>query len=200
MLSCTYMYRINKQNQKLAVFLQQREQIFHTQDLAVLWKITNKNTLYTTIKRYVQNGTFYRIFKGLYSTIPIKKLDPPKLGIKIIHGFAYISCETVLQRYGLINSLITKITLVSSKSKEFSAGANFFRSRKLHDKFLYNPCGIMNENGIQVASKERAVADMLYFNPQYHFDGRVNWDEVKKVQETVLYPLTPLRYARAQVQ
>ncbi len=189
------MYPSRERNSKITILLHQKEQIFHTQDLAVLWGTLNKNTLYTTIKRYVQKKVLHRIIKGLYSTVPINKLDPVTLGLKMLHVFAYVSCETILQKYGLINALIHETTFVSTQPKKISIGRYAFRSRKLQDKFLYNPCGIIIENGIQKATKERAVADMLYFNPKFNFDGPVDWRAVKEVQKTLSYPLTPARYA-----
>ena len=43
---------------KIDVLLKQDQKVFHTQDLALLWGIINKNTLYTTIKRYLVNTRF----------------------------------------------------------------------------------------------------------------------------------------------
>jgi len=43
------MYRINE-------LIKLDRKIFHSNDLAIAWGISNKNTLYTTIKRYVQKG------------------------------------------------------------------------------------------------------------------------------------------------
>ena len=39
--------------------------LFRDIDLAVLWRISNKNTLYTTIKRYTRSGSIERIGSGL---------------------------------------------------------------------------------------------------------------------------------------
>lgn len=194
------MYPSRKRNSKIAILLRQKEQIFHTQDLAVLWEILNKNTLHITIKRYVQKKVLHRIAKGLYSTVPVRKLDPIILGHKALHTFAYISCETILQKYGLINALIHEITFVSRKSKKILIGRHSFYSRKLQDKFLYNPCGIFVENGAQKAIKERAIADMLYFNPKFNFDGPVDWHKVKEIQKTLSYPLTPSRYVASSTR
>ena len=56
------MYRISE-------LIKLDHKIYHSNDLAILWGITNKNTLYTTIKRYVQKGVLTPIDRGLYSTI-----------------------------------------------------------------------------------------------------------------------------------
>ena len=61
------MYKIDK-------LLKLNRDLYHTGDLGVLWEITNKNTLYTTIKRYVQKGILIPIHKGLYATKPLDKI------------------------------------------------------------------------------------------------------------------------------
>jgi len=65
-----------------------------------------------------------------------------------------------------------------------------FRFRKLKAAYLYNPTGITNQNGVFVASPDRAVADMLYYNPRYHFDvpGSIDFDRVKLIQKEIGYP------------
>ncbi len=192
------MYMINKHKNstspKLSVLLQQKEQIFHTQDLAILWNISAKNTLYTTIKRYCQNGILFPIYKGLYSTVPFEKLDPQTLGAKALHHFAYVSCELILVQHGLLNRLVSEITFVSSKSSRFKIQEYYYRSRKLQDKFLFHPFGIFKENTVFVANKERAIADMLYFNSRMHFDASVDWKKIQEIQKIIGYPLTPKRY------
>jgi len=62
------MYKINK-------LLAAKQEVFHTNDLALLWDIRNRNTLYTTIKRYVAKGTLIPIHKGLYARVTGCYLD-----------------------------------------------------------------------------------------------------------------------------
>ncbi|MEK7164236.1 MAG: hypothetical protein AAB768_03805 [Patescibacteria group bacterium] len=168
------MYKIDK-------LLKLNRDLYHTGDLGILWEITNKNTLYTTIKRYVQKGILIPVHKGLYSTKPLNKLDPVSLGLAIVHNYAYASCEMVLAKEGLINQIVFPITLVSSKSQKFSVGGYDYVVRKLADKYLYNPEGI--------GTPERAVADMLYFRPSYQIDGEniIDWNQVKFIQKEVGY-------------
>ena len=176
------MYRID-------TLLKLKEKLFHTNDLALLWGITNKNTLYTTIKRYVQKGILIPIHKGFYSTIPIDQVDPFKLAIGYLHRFAYISCETILIRKGIIFQKENYLTLISSVSKKFSVVNHSYLVRRLKDTYLYNDRGIDNIDGVAVASLERAVADMLYFNSRYYFDNRkiINWKKVREIQNVMSY-------------
>jgi predicted transcriptional regulator of viral defense system len=172
------------------------ETVFHARDLANLWGIRNNNTLYTTLKRYVERGLLFRIYKGLYSLAPASEIDPLFLGIKAIHEYGYISTETILEKAGVIAQKINWITLVSSKSRKFSAGGNEYRSRKLADKFLFNSAGIENENGVFFARSERAAADLLYFNPEAYLDGAnlLDWKKVRNLQKEIGYPLTSKYY------
>ncbi len=163
--------------------------IFHTNDLSLLWKISNKNTLYTTIKRYVQKGVLIPIYQGLYSTLPLSQLDPLELGRAIIHKYTYLSTETVLAEAGVISQATYAYTFVSSQSKKVSIGTVSYLFRQLKDEYLNNPAGIRNRNGVFIATPERAAADLLYFNPKYHFDmpESIDFKEVASIQQEVGY-------------
>ena len=177
------MYRINE-------LLKLDRKLFHTNDLAILWGITNKNTLYTTIKRYVKSGILIPIYKGLYSTIHIAQLNYQDLGKAIIHRYTYLSTESVLSLAGIISQSTYRYTFVSDINKSASVGSSSFLFRKLKDDYLYNPVGIIQENSNFMATIERAVADLLYFSPRYHFDvlQGIDMDQVKRMQKEIGYP------------
>jgi len=164
--------------------------IYHSNDLAILWNISNKNTLYTTIKRYVQKGVLIPIYKGLYSTVPISELDPLDLGRAIIHRYSYLTTESVLAQVGIISQATYAHTFVSNVSKKVTVENISFRFRKLKDEYLYNPTGIVQRDGNLIATTERAVADMLYYNPKYHFDfsESIDFEKVKQIQKEIGYP------------
>lgn len=156
---------------KLVLLLKSGETLFHTQDLALLWGVKNRNTLYTTIKRYVQKGILIQITKGLYSTIPVKEIDKYKLGTALIHRFCYVSCETVLFNEGVINQIVYPITFVSSISLKIEFNGTIFVYRQIRPEILMDSEGIIEEDGYFIATKERAISDMLYFNPKYYLDN-----------------------------
>jgi predicted transcriptional regulator of viral defense system len=180
------MYRINKRDtSKLTVLFQQEGKLFHTNDLALLWGITNKNTLYTTITRYLKRGVLFPIQKGFYATSDPVVFEPVKLGIAYLHQYAYLSTETVLAEAGVINQTVPHITLVSSISKKFKLGSYSYFVRQMKERFLQQTTGIVMVDGYQKATVERAVVDLLYFNPCYHFDGTrlLDWKKIKKIQK-----------------
>jgi len=175
------MYKINR-------LLQQENQLFHTQDLALLWNITNRNTLYTQIKRYVKSGILRRIHKGFYSTVPLEKLDPVYLGIRYLHDYAYLSGEFVLAKHGVIFQHSDYITLISSASTKFSINNNQYWVRSLKQEFLYKTIGIIKHQYYYEATVERAMADLLYYLPKKHFDNYlINWQKVSKIQKEMEY-------------
>jgi len=176
------MYRIND-------LIKQDRKLYHSQDLAVLWGIANKNTLYTTIKRYVQRGVLISIYKGLYSTVPLSQLNPLALGKAIVHRYTYLTTESVLAQAGVIFQTTYQYTFVSDLPKKVTVNSMSFLFRKLKDEYLYNPVGIEDKSGNYVATPERAVADMLYFNSRYHFDNpeAVDFEKVRLLQQEIGY-------------
>ncbi|MEK7202762.1 MAG: type IV toxin-antitoxin system AbiEi family antitoxin domain-containing protein [Patescibacteria group bacterium] len=164
--------KLNVKLNRFAQIAQLGEIIFHAKDLANLWQIKSQNTLHTALSRYVKKGLLFRIYRGFYAIKPIENIDSYLLGIRSLHAYAYISTETILAKAGIISQVIDKITFISSKSTKFKIGNNWYISRKLADKFLFNPAGINEKNGIMFACYERAVADMLYFNPKFLAERR----------------------------
>lgn len=160
------MYRISQ-------LLASGQKMFHTADLAVIWGISDKNTLYTTIKRYVAKKVLFTIHKGFYSLIPTKDLDLYVLGVKFLHRYAYVSTETVLSQEGVIFQAVYPITLVSDVSRKFQINGQDYICRKMKNNRLLDSTGITNKNNVLFAEKKRAVSDMLYFNPKYHFDKKI---------------------------
>ena len=176
---------MKKKDNKIKILLQDGRILYRTQDLAVLWGINNANTLYTTIKRYVKRGVFIKIYKGFYSVKPIDKVDFLSLGLAALHRYGYLSMETVLVERGIIFQDIKYITLVSDVSKRFQLGGYKFLVRRMKPEYLHNNIGITKRG----ASVERAVADMLYFNPGYHFDAKklINWQKVEEIKKAIGY-------------
>lgn len=176
------MYRINK-------LLEINRHIFHTNDLAILWGMENRHNLYMTISRYLDKGILFQVHKGLYSTIPISELDPLDLGPAIIHRYTYLSTESVLSIAGVVSQAIYDYTFVAGISKRISVGKWSFRYRQMKPEFLYHPEGIEHQGDRLIASVERAAADLLYYDPQYHFDipEIIDFEKVREIQEKVGY-------------
>jgi predicted transcriptional regulator of viral defense system len=190
------MYSINKRNNKKLSNIKQNRflsiaklgvPIFSINDLAKIWGINNRNTLSTSLKRYVDDGLIFRLYRGLYSIKPVSELDPIFLGACAINNYSYLSGETVLAKQGIIFQQVAYFTYISEKTKRFKIGDYQYYCRQLKAKFLYNDIGVNKNGKVNIATVERAVADILYFNPRYHFDNPeiIDWVEVKKIQAAV---------------
>ncbi|MBI5798971.1 MAG: hypothetical protein HZB10_03495 [Candidatus Yonathbacteria bacterium] len=166
------------------------EQVFHADDLANLWNIRKASTLHVTLARYVSRGLLFRVQRGLYALKKPTDANPYMIGLKALHGPAYISCETVLFDAGVINQPPRFIAIVSGMSRRFTLAGHDYRSRKLADAFLFHDAGVSLKGGVRIADLSRAVADTLYFNPKKHFDvpAAIQWDAVRDMIDTVGYP------------
>ena len=175
---------------KIGILIQQKQNLFHTSDLKILWNISNQNTLHKTIARLIKKKILFSLQRGLYSIIPLDQLDPIEIGFRAINHFSYLSTESVLSKNGIINQSPSKITFVSSNPAKFDIKNLSYLVRQLKPQSLNNTLGItQNDQGIFVAEIERSVADMLYFQRNYHFDAEslINWDIVKNYQHQLEY-------------
>ena len=121
--------------------------LFHTNDLALLWGISDRHTLYMTITRYIDRGILFPLYKGLYATVPVDSLDPLDVARAVIHRFTYLTTESVLALSGVIFQALNDFTLVAERSKRVTVGPWSFRFRQLKPEYLYNPIGIQDQNG-----------------------------------------------------
>lgn len=172
-----------KQNRFLTI-AKTKEQIFHTDDLARIWGIKNRQTLAVTLKRYCDSGLLHRIYRGLYSLLPAQELDPIALGFKAINDYCYLGGETILSKYGAIFQGLSYYTFMGRKSRRFKIAGHDYYCRQLKDEFLFNSAGINNGNE---ASPERAAADIFHLNRRYHLDNPsvLDWDKLRGIQKAV---------------
>lgn len=174
---------------KLQSLLQSDQKLFHTQDLALVLDINNRHNLRVTISRYIKRGILKPVYRGLYSTIPIEKLDKYKLGASFIHRFCYVSLYPIFERYGVINQKVYSINYVSSISKKIEFNEKLFVYKQMNQHFLLNPEGVNLVNGVYEASLERAVADSQYFKLNTYFDSPdlIDWNMVAEIKALVGY-------------
>ncbi len=111
------------------------------------------------------------------------ELDDTLIGAKMLHSFCYVSTETILAREGYISHTIPYTTFVSDLSYTWKFGNHQYRSRQLAPRYLHNPEGIHLHGQVYEATIERAIVDMLYFNPFYHFDRPIDVKKVRAIQK-----------------
>lgn len=144
---------------------------FYTYELATLWGVVNRNTLYSTIQRYLARGILYRLGHGVYASVHPSKLHEFEVGCALAGPLSYVSGETVLAIEGAIMQQPTKITLFGSKAKEFVVEDNYYWCRYLNPKHLLNRMGIELRNGYYLASPTRALSDLKRSNLILYLDN-----------------------------
>ena len=182
------MYRLSRSTHVKSLINTQKD-VFTTSDLAVLWDISNKNTLWTTVKRYTNSGVLFKIRKGLYSKIALDKLNPYVVGCALGGPHSYISTETILQKAGAIMQFSNTITVASHKTKKLTIGNFTYMLRSFKPAIILNRIGIADNNGFSEASKERALADVNYINPKYYLDNpnAIDVYTLKEIKGKVTY-------------
>lgn len=168
--------------------LEHKRPLYTTHDLALLWKSQNRQNLRNTIHRYIKKGWLFPIRRGLYSKIPLPKLDPFLLGTAYVSGFCYVSTETVLAQSGVIFQQPAAITLVGLRTLDFIVADRRYLCRKLASQYRQNKSGItQHSDEYSIATPERAAADMLYYQPNYYFDkyDAIDGKRLKFIQNEV---------------
>ncbi|MBU1368331.1 MAG: hypothetical protein KJ754_09205 [Bacteroidetes bacterium] len=147
---------------------QDRRSVYRLIDLAMLTGETDREKLGKKLHYYVNKGILQNPHKGIYTKV---QFSPKELACRI-YAPAYISLEYVLQNSGIIFQYSEVFTLVSYLSRTLEIDDFQFKFRKIKNEILIQPQGINRlENGVNVASAERAFCDMLYLKPDFYFDN-----------------------------
>lgn len=155
-------------NEYLSLVLRSPRSVFTFKDLALIWKETDPAAAGKKIHRYVKAGKMRSLRRGLYA----KGADYDRLELaNKIYSPSYIGFETVLAAEGVVFQHDDRIFLAGYLTREILCDGHTFVFRKLKNAVLSNPSGIEVRDGYSIASRERAFLDMLYLNPDYHFDN-----------------------------
>ncbi len=157
--------------------------VFTLQEFAILLNESDFNRLKQRIHYFVKKGKLRNIRRGIYVK---ESYSPEELACKIFAP-SYISLEYVLQKSGNVFQYSTQITNVCYLSREIDVDGLSLRYRKIKNDILYNTSGITTENnGINIATAERAFLDFLYLN------NAIYLDTVHNLKEEIVYNLLPI--------
>jgi hypothetical protein len=154
--------------------------VFTLRDIALLTRESDSSRLKQRINYYVRNNSLVNIRKGIYTK---EAFDPEELACRIFTP-SYISLEYVLQKSGFIFQYDERMTQVSYLSRNLQAGVYELMYRKIRNEILMNTYGIIRkDNGVNIATPERALLDILYLDKDFHFDflAGINKELVKKL-------------------
>lgn len=155
--------------------------VFSTRDVENILRPNSSDSLYRSIDYYTKTSKLIQIKKGFY-IIPGRNVNIFELGNKL-RTPSYISFESVLAEEGVIFQWDNKITLSSKESINMEVMDTKFVFRQLKDSILLNKKGITEKDNYYIASKERALLDILYINPKFMFDNLdgINFEMCKKL-------------------
>ncbi len=140
--------------------------------------------LRSALKYATKGGDLIRVTRGIY--VFDKNYSRWEMGNKL-RTPSYISLYSVLQSKGVVFQPYTSIFLVSQRSQRSEVDGQEYIYRKIKDSILLNPMGIEVQNGVSVASLERAICDKLYLDQDEHFDNlrSVDFGEMERLNDNV---------------
>jgi hypothetical protein len=168
---------MNYVKKPISAILRSSRTVFTFKDISMLWRNTDKKAVIAGINYYVNTGQLYRIRRGIYAKD--KNYDKTELACRI-YTPAYVSFETVLARAGINFQYYGQIFIASYLAREIVVDGQVYNYRKIKNALLTDPAGVLNKDGIAIATSERAFLDTLYLNTDYHFDNlaALDWDKV----------------------
>jgi hypothetical protein len=157
--------------------------VFRLNDIALLIGEGNFDSLNKRINYFVRTGKLQNPRKGIY-TKPV--FNAEELAGRIFIP-SYISLEYVLQKSGIIFQYSSHITSVSYLSRKVEVANMKFEFRKLKDTVLIATTGIKRQpNGVNIATPERAMLDMMYLNGASYFDN------LNSINKDLVYTILPI--------
>jgi predicted transcriptional regulator of viral defense system len=129
--------------------------------IADLEKITRlpRNSLYVTLKRWVDAGIIERVAQGIYGPLS-GDISPEKIAAHLYFP-NYLSFESALAKHGILNLIPYTLTFATTrKTRKFTLRKREIEFRKISPQFF---SGYEMKNGINIATPEKAFLDELYF-------------------------------------
>lgn len=182
-LKVTSSNKMDKKPQKgeyLEVLLRSPKTVFSTKDVALLWGEERESTITARLNKYAKAAKLIRVRRGFY--VKDKNYDRFELATRI-YTPSYISFETVLTREGVNFQYYGNIFVASYVNREIKVGNQAIIYIRMKNYVLSDTSGILHEDGIAKATKERAFLDRIYISKSYHFDNLrgMNWEKVFEI-------------------
>jgi len=165
--------------------------VYRLSDIAMLLGESNFVSLNKRLNYFVRTGKLLNPRKGIYAKADYKAEE---LACRIFTP-SYISLDYVLQKSGIIFQYSSLISSVSYLSRSITIEENTFGYRKIKNEILVDTTGIIrNDNGVNIATVERALLDTLYLNAECHFDN------LNTIDKTLINRILPVYDSKILVQ
>jgi hypothetical protein len=142
--------------------------VFRLNDIAMLLGEISFVSLNKRLNYHVQKGKLLNPRKGIYAKTGYNMLELAGL----LYTPSYISLGYVLQKSGITFQFDSQITAVSYQTRTIEVDGVSLSYQKIKNEILVDTTGITtDDNGVCMATPERAVLDTLYLNSHYYFDS-----------------------------
>ncbi|MBS4012780.1 MAG: hypothetical protein KGZ97_03325 [Bacteroidetes bacterium] len=164
--------------------LQSKQTVFSIAEIALIGDFKETKNLKSQLNYYAKNNLLQNIRKGFYAK-PNYSIE--EFACKL-YTPSYLSLDYVLQKEGIVFQYNNEITTVSYLSRNITLDGFNLKYRKTKQSVLLDTFGIIRkDNGINIATAERAVLDSLYLNKSGHFDNTKNLDLDMMKKMLVIY-------------
>jgi hypothetical protein len=169
----------SQKNIPLALY-KTNQTVFRLKDIALFIEETNFQSLIKRVNYWVKKKELVNIRKGIYALPEYKQEE---LASKVFTP-SYLSIDYILQKEGVIFQYDSAFTSISYLARSINIQGSTFSYRKIKNEILTNTTGIdILNNGLFVASAERAFLDYLYLNGDSYIDNisTLNKKKIKKI-------------------
>jgi predicted transcriptional regulator of viral defense system len=139
-----------------------------------IWEVMQGATSLGAVRKRVaamsQAGWLIRLKKGLYLVVTdistLGATDIAELAIaQSLNPDSYISFESALQYYGMFDQMLARIDAVSTKTtRTYQVQKTTYSFSSVKKEFYFGFTRVLiNNQKVNVAEKEKAILDMLYF-------------------------------------
>ncbi|MGI5827382.1 MAG: type IV toxin-antitoxin system AbiEi family antitoxin domain-containing protein [Patescibacteria group bacterium] len=169
-----------KKGEYLEILLRSPKTIFSVKDVALLWSEEREQRVSLRLNKYVKSGKLIRLRRGIYAKD--ENYNRFELATRI-YTPAYVSFETVLTRSGINFQKYDTIFVASYVARNLEVKGQKISFVRMKDYVLSNILGIEHQDGVALATKERAFLDRIYVSQDYHFDNLtvLDWDKVFEI-------------------
>ena len=165
--------------------------VFRLNDIALLLGDSNFISLNKRLNYFVRTGKLQNPRKGIYAKPAFNKEE---LACRI-YSPSYISLDYVLQKSGVIFQYSSPISSVSYLSRSVDIEGNTYLYRKLKNEILVDTTGIIrNDDGVNIATPERALLDTMYLNGECFFDN------LNTINKELIYKILPIYNSKVLTQ
>lgn len=176
-------YIQNNEIMNIIKILTSKKTVFTIKDLEILLWSSNQ-----TVRSYLSRQKEKKILKNIFAWIWViesREYNKFELACKLREK-SYISLETALQKHWIIFQDYSNIISIASDNTILKKIENIeYQYKKIKDDILLDPIWIINNWFYSIASKERAICDLIYLKSWFTFDNlnSIDFDKLEEISK-----------------